>query len=112
VRGHAGQLHNERADELAGLGAWHNDREAFERWQASQLPEAHGGLPPAQLAALHQQVQRLKTLFDTIAVDSPRVSPQERKFIDDMARRLQKNNFSPSPKQSNWVKGLLGKYKV
>jgi len=25
---------------------------------------------------------------------------------------LQKNNFSPTPKQSNWVKGLVAKYKV
>jgi hypothetical protein len=29
-----------------------------------------------------------------------------------MAKRLQKNNFNPSPKQSNWVKGLVAKYKV
>ena len=112
VQGHAGQAHNERADELAGLGAWNNDRTAYEKWQTSQSPEARNSPPPAQLAALRQQVQKLKALFDAIALDSPRVSPQERKFIDDMAKRLQKNNFIPSDKQSGWIKGLLSKYKV
>jgi ribonuclease HI len=112
VQGHAGQEHNERADELAGLGAWNNDHAAYEKWQASQAPEAHNSLPPAQLAALRQQVQKLKAFFDTVAIDSPRVSAQERKFIDDMAKRLQKNKFVPSDKQSNWVKGLLAKYKI
>jgi ribonuclease HI len=112
VRGHAGQEHNERADELAGLGAWNNDHTAYEKWQASQAPEAHNSLPPAQLAALRQQVQKLKAFFDTVALDSPRVSAQERKFIDDMAKRLQKNKFVPSDKQSNWIKGLLAKYKI
>lgn len=112
VQGHAGQVHNERADELAGLGAWNNDRAAYEKWQASQAPEAHNSLPPAQLAALRQQVQRLKKFVDSVAVDSPRVSAQERKFIDDMAKRLQKNKFVPTDKQSNWVRVLLAKYKV
>jgi ribonuclease HI len=112
VQGHAGQEHNERADELAGLGAWNNDHAAYEKWQASQAPEAHNSLPPAQLAALRQQVQKLKAFFDSVAIDSPRVSVQERKFIDDMAKRLQKNKFVPSDKQSNWVKGLLAKYKI
>lgn len=112
VQGHAGQEHNERADELAGLGAWNNDHAAYEKWQASQAPEAHNSLPPAQLAALRQQVQKLKAFFDTVAIDSPRISAQERKFIDDMAKRLQKNKFVPSDKQSNWVKGLLAKYKI
>ncbi len=112
VRGHAGHIHNERADELAGLGAWNGDRKAFENWQVSQQRTKDSGLPPAQLAALRQQVQKLKALFDSIAVDSSRVSPQERKFIDDMVVRLQKNNFVPSDKQSGWVRGLVAKYKV
>ncbi len=112
VRGHAGHLHNERADELAGLGAWNNDRQAFDKWQASQAPEARNGPPPAQLVALRQQVQNLKALFDTIAVDSPRVGSHEREFINDMAKRLQKNKFVPSDKQSGWVKRLVSKYKV
>ncbi len=111
VRGHAGHIHNERADELAGLGAWNGDREAFENWQVSQDAKKSGP-PPAQLATLRQQVQKLKALFDSIAIDSSRVSPQERKFIDDMAVRLQKNKFAPSDKQSGWVRGLAAKYKV
>jgi hypothetical protein len=40
------------------------------------------------------------------------VSAQERQFIEDMAKRLQKSNFNPTLKQSNWVKGLAAKYKV
>jgi ribonuclease HI len=112
VRGHAGHLHNERADELAGLGAWNNDREAFGKWQASQAPEARNGLPPAQLAALRQQVQNLKALFDTIAIDSLRVGSHEREFINDMAKRLRKNKFVPSDKQSGWVERLVSKYKI
>jgi ribonuclease HI len=112
VRGHAGQKHNERADELAGLGAFNGDRAAFDKWEASQAPEARNGPPPAHLAELHQQVEKLKALFDTIAVDSPRISQQERKFINDMTKRLQKNNFAPTDKQSGWVKGLIAKYKL
>jgi ribonuclease HI len=112
VRGHAGQEHNERADELAGLGAWNNDRAAYEKWQASQAPEAHNSLPPARLAELRQQVQRLKAFVDTVDIDSPRVNAKEREFISDMAKRLQKDRFVPSDKQSNWVKLLLAKYKV
>jgi hypothetical protein len=112
VRGHAGHLHNERADELAGLGAFDGDLNAYEQWQASQVPEARSGLSPAQLAALRQQTQKLKSLFDTIAVDSSRVSNQERKFINDMAKRLQKNNFVPTDKQRGWLKGLVAKYRV
>ncbi len=112
VRGHAGDRHNERADELAGLGAWNNDHEAFGKWQASQAPESRKGLPAAQLAILRQQVHKLKSLFDTIAVDSAHVSSQECKFINDMAKRLQKNNFVPSDKQSEWVKALAAKYKA
>jgi len=118
VRGHAGQEHNERADELAGLGAFGGNREAYEKWQASQAPEAHNpqraqsSLPPAELAMLRQQAQKLKALFDGIAVESPRVSEQERKFVNDMAKRLQKNNFAPTDKQRGWLKGLAAKYKV
>src|SRR5215472_2507005 len=112
VRGHAGQMQNERADELAGLGAFNGNREAFEKWEESQAPEARNSPLPAELGGLRQQVEKLKTFVDAVAVDSPRVSPQERKFITDMAKRLQKNNFVPTDKQSAWVKGLIGKYKL
>lgn len=112
VRGHAGQQQNERADELAGLGAFNSDRVAFDKWEASQAPEARNGPPPAHLAALRQQVEKLKALFDTIDVASGRVSPQERKFIADMTKQLQKNNFTPTDKQSGWAKGLITKYKL
>ncbi|MBV9231347.1 MAG: hypothetical protein JOZ18_18695 [Chloroflexi bacterium] len=112
VRGHAGHMHNERADELAGLGAFNGNHDAYEQWQASQAPEARSGLPPAQLAMLRQQTQKLKALFDTIAIDSPRVSDQERKFINDMAKRLQKNNFVPTDKQRGWLKGLVAKHRI
>jgi ribonuclease HI len=112
VRGHAGHDLNERADELAGLGAWNGDKEAYHKWQESTAPEAHNAFPTAELATLRQQVQKLKNLFDSLDIQSSRVSTQERQFIDDMAKRLQKNNFSPSPKQSNWVKGLIAKYHV
>jgi ribonuclease HI len=112
VRGHAGHDLNERADELAGLGAWNGDSAAYEKWRASQLPEARNLLPQAELAALRQQVQRLKAFFDSTAIDSGRIGANERTFISDMAKRLQKNNFMPSPAQSNWVKGLAKKYKV
>ena len=112
VRGHAGHDLNERADELAGLGAWNGNVEAYRQWQESMTPEARNLPSSAELAALRQQVQKLKALFDTIAIDNPRVSANERSFINDMAKRLQKNNFSPTPKQSNWVKVLVAKYKV
>ncbi len=112
VRGHAGNNLNELADELAGLGAWDGDRDSYQKWQASNVPEAHNAVSPTELNALRQQVQKLKTLFDSIDATSSRVNPQERSFITDMAKRLQKNNFDPSPKQSNWVKGLVSKYKV
>ncbi len=110
VRGHAGQVHNERADELAGLGAWNGDVEAYRHWQESMAPEARSGLSSPELAALRQQVQRLQTYFGTIALDSPRVGANERAFIGDMAKRLQKHNFAPSEKQNNWVKALIRKY--
>ncbi len=112
MRGHTGHDLNERADELAGLGAWNGDVVAYRKWQESMAPEAHNALPAAQLHLLRHQVQELKTLFDGLDPNNARVTDQERKFIDDMAKRLQKNNFNPSPKQSNWVKGLLAKYKV
>jgi ribonuclease HI len=112
VRGHAGHMQNERADELAGLGAFNGDRTAFEKWEASQTPEARNGPAPAQLGAFRQQVEKLKTYVDTLAVDNPRISPQERKFIADMTKRLQKNYFAPTDKQSGWVKGLITKYKL
>lgn len=112
VRGHAGHDQNERADELAGIAAWNGDVEAYRKWQESMAPEARNTLPPAEIAALRQQVQRLKVFFDSVAVDSSRVSANERTFINDMAKRLQKNNFVPSEKQSNWVKGLVKKYQV
>ncbi len=108
VRGHAGHLHNERADELAGLGAWNNDRAAYDKWQASQTPEARTGMAPAQMNALRQQVQQLKAFCE----NSERVSPQERQFIEDMAKKLQKNRFAPSEKQANWVKVLVAKYHI
>ena len=112
VRGHTGHDLNERADELAGLGAWNGDEAAYRKWQESMAFEAHNALPAAELNVLRHQVQKLKTLFDSLDPNSSRVNDQERKFIDDMGKRLQKNNFSPSPKQSNWVKGLVAKYKV
>ena len=111
VRGHAGQAHNERADELAGLGAWNGDVEAYRRWQESMAPEARSGMSSSELATLRQQVQRLSSYFETIAIDSPRVGANERAFISDMAKRLQKHNFAPTEKQTNWVKGLMKKYR-
>jgi ribonuclease HI len=112
VRGHAGHDQNERADELAGLGAWNGDLEAYRKWQESMVPEARNTLPPAEMAALRQQVQKLKVFVESVALDSTRVSANERTFINDMDKRLQKNNFVPSEKQSNWVKVLVKKYQV
>jgi ribonuclease HI len=112
VRGHAGHSQNERADELAGLGAWNGDQEAFRKWQESMSPEARNPLSSGEMILLRQQVQKLKTFFDSVAQDSARISANERAFINDMAKRLQKNNFVPSEKQSNWVRGLVRKYQV
>jgi ribonuclease HI len=112
VRGHAGHKQNERADELAGLGAWNGDREAFSKWKESMSPEARNTLSSTEMTQLRQQVQKLKTYFDSIALDSSRVNATERAFINDMAKRLQKNNFFPSEKQNNWVKGLMKKYQI
>jgi ribonuclease HI len=112
VRGHTGHDQNERADELAGLGAWNGDQEAFRKWRESMSPEARNTLSSAEMTLLRQQVQKLKTFFDSVALDSARVSANECAFINDMAKRLQKNNFVPSEKQSNWVKGLVRRYQV
>ncbi len=112
VRGHAGQEHNERADELAGLGAFNGSLAAYQKWQGSQVAEARNGLPQDEFVALQRSVQQLQALFETIAVDSPRVSQQERQFVADMVKRLQKNRFVPSEKQSNWLRGLLKKYRI
>lgn len=112
VRGHAGQVHNERADELAGLGAFNKDHAAYERWQSSKASEAHNTPASPELAKLRLNVQKLKALFDTLDTETARVGAQERNFINDMAKRLQKNNFIPTEKQNNWIKGLVAKYKV
>ncbi len=112
VRGHAGHIHNERADELAGLGAFNKDYAAYEKWQASQTPEARNTVPAGDLAKMRAQAQKLDALFEGIATESGRVGEQERKFVSDMVKRFQKNNFVPTEKQSNWLKGLAAKYKV
>jgi hypothetical protein len=112
VRGHAGHNQNERADELAGLGAWNGDQEAFRKWQESMSPEARNAFSSGEMTLLRQHVQKLKAYFDSVALDSARVSANERAFINDMAKRLLKNNFVPSEKQSNWVKGLMKKYQL
>ncbi len=112
VRGHAGHSQNERADELAGLGAWNGDEEAFRKWRESMTPEARNNVSSGEMALLRQQVQKLKAYVDSLALDSPRVSANERAFINDMSKRLQKNNFFPSEKQSNWVKVLVRKYQL
>ena len=112
MRGHAGHDLNERADELAGLGAWNGDKNAYRTWQESSALEAHNVPSSAELLALRQQVQKLNLLFGSLDPQTSRVSAQERQFIEDMAKRLQKSNFNPTLKQSNWIKGLVTKYKV
>lgn len=112
VRGHAGHDLNERADELAGLGAWNGNREAFDRWRIANSPEARNLPSAADMELLRRQVLKLKTHFDTIDTNSSRVSPGERTFITDMSKRLQKHNFYPSPKQINWLKALVNKFKL
>ncbi len=112
VRGHAGHNQNERADELAGLGAWNGDEEAFRQWRESMAPEARNIPSSGEMVLLRQQVQKLKAYFDSVALDSARISANERAFINDMSKRLQKNNFFPSEKQSNWVKVLVRKYQL
>jgi hypothetical protein len=86
--------------------------EAYHKWQESSIPEARNVLPPAELAALRQQVQKLKAFFDSAAEGSSGVRANEREFINDMTKRLQKNTFVPSEKQMNWVKVLARKYRV
>jgi hypothetical protein len=112
VRGHAGHIHNERADELAGLGAFNKDRAAYEQWQAAQAPEARNAVPTADLARMRAQAQRLNTLFEGIAVESGRVGELEREFVSDMVKRFQRKNYMPTEKQSNWLKRLAVKYKI
>jgi tyrosyl-tRNA synthetase len=112
VRGHAGQEHNERADELAGIGAFNGNSDAYHAWQASNAAEAHNKLPPAELAALRQKAQKLLGFMNSNAEGTAHISPQERTFITDIAKRLQKNNFVPTEKQSNWLQGLAKKYRI
>lgn len=112
VRGHAGHTQNERADELAGLGAWNNDVEAYRRWQASTSPEARNAPPPAEMAELRRLVQGLNAFVAAGAFENGRVAANERSFILDMGKRFLKNNFVPSPAQSNWIRGLAKKYRV
>lgn len=108
VQGHAGHDLNERADELAGLGAFNSDKEAYRSWQDSSVAEAHNRLSPDQFSTLRWQVQKLKALDERTKC----ATSVERQFITDMANRLQKNNFRPTEKQINWVKGLATKYRV
>jgi ribonuclease HI len=108
VQGHAGHNLNERADELAGLGAFSGDKEAYRSWQESSVAEAHNRLAPDQFSALHWQAQKLKALDERTQC----ATSVERQFITDMANRLQKNNFRPTEKQINWLKGLATKYRV
>jgi ribonuclease HI len=112
VRGHAGHEQNERADELAGLGAWNGNVDAYRKWQEANSPEARNGLPPAEMAALRQTVEQLSTYFQTAAMENGHVAPNERTFITDIAKRLRKNTFVPSPKQSNWIKVIAKKYRI
>ena len=112
VRGHIGQKQNERADELACIMAWNGDVEAYRVWQTSMKPEARNTLSSTEMMALKQQVQKLKALFNAVTVDNPRVGANERQFVEDMTKRLQKHRFVPSEKQVNWLKVLARKYKV
>ena len=112
VRGHAGHDQNERADELAGLGAWNGNVDAYRKWQESNSPEARSGLPPAEMDALRQLVQKLHAFSETSAVENGCVASNERDFIVQMAKKFQKNTFVPSPAQGNWLKGLAKKYHV
>lgn len=119
VRGHAGHDQNELADRLAGVAAWNGDVAAYDRWQKSKAPEAHNpsdpssnateAALPAELGELRQMVLRLQAFNDN---GNARVADNERKFINDMAKRLRSPKFRPSEKQSSWVKGLVKKYQV
>ncbi len=112
IRGHAGHTQNERADELAGLGAWNKDVEAFHKWQATMSPEARNAPPPAEMAEIRQLVQKLNAFLATVAFDSGRVAANEHDFISKMGKSFLKNNFVPSPAQVNWIKVLAKKYRV
>jgi ribonuclease HI len=121
VRGHAGHDQNELADRLAGVAAWNGDVAAYDRWQKSKAPEAHNPSDPSsnateaalpvELGELRQMVLRLQAFNDN-GNGSARVADNERKFINDMAKRLRSPQFRPSEKQSSWVKGLVKKYQV
>ena len=108
VQGHAGHDLNERADELAGLGAFNGEEAAYRSWQESSVAEAHNRLSPDQFNTLRWQAQKLKALDERTGC----ATSVERQFITDMANRLQKNNFRPTEKQINWLKGLATKYRV
>lgn len=118
VRGHADNKHNERADELAGIGAFNGNKEAYTSWQASSAVEAHNRpaaqnrLPEGEMAVLRQKAQKLQAFIEGNGAGSANVTQPERSFIKDMAKRLQKNNFSPSEKQVNWLQLLAKKYRV
>nr|BBH92475.1 hypothetical protein KTA_06740 [Thermogemmatispora argillosa] len=122
VRGHAGQVLNERADELAGLGAWQDDRAAYEQWLRSQQPEARSGVragtdrgggelasadewrpSAAELAHMRDQVQELLTLLESGRIA---LKDNERQFLYNMAQRLRYPDFVPTAGQRNWLKGL------
>lgn len=112
VRGHAGHTQNERADELAGLGAWNKDVESYNQWRLSQAPEARNGPSSAEMAELRQKVQKLNAFVTGSAFGGGNVAPNEREFILKMGKSFLKNNFVPSPAQGNWIKGLAKKYRV
>jgi ribonuclease HI len=125
VRGHAGQALNERADELAGLGAWQDDRAAYEQWLRSQQLEARSGAgarseaaqsrsgrraaddearsSASELALMRDQVQELLTLLESGRIV---LKDNERQFLYNMAQRLRYPDFAPTAGQRNWLKGL------
>ncbi len=112
VRGHAGQEHNELADRLAGIAAWNGDVEGYDSWQNSQAREAHNpsAEPASAQSPLHQQVLDLQKYLDGTVGQPLRIAPNERTFINDMAKRLRNPRFEPSEKQINWLKALIRKY--
>jgi hypothetical protein len=57
-------------------------------------------------------VEKLQKFFDTIDGNSGRVSVHERQFIADMMKRLRKDRFVPTAKQSNWVDVMVRKFRV
>ncbi|WP_297159820.1 RNase H family protein [Thermogemmatispora sp.] len=124
VRGHAGQVLNERADELAGLGAWQDDRAAYEQWLRSQQPEARSGVrniearrgeleaadalrpSAAELEHMRDQVQELLRLLESGRIA---LKDNERQFLYNMAQRLRYPDFVPTAGQRNWLKGLTAR---